>query len=109
MQASFFEWPKCMSDLDSQIGCHLITGADVTHPRGFTVTEPSVAAVVGSLDSNTARYAARIRLQGHRIKIIQAWVITCRPACVRVLSFDTLLLGEHAAPGSALRQFVVRM
>ena len=47
-------------------------GADVTHPRGFSVTEPSVAAVVGSLDSNTARYAARIRLQGHRIEIIQA-------------------------------------
>jgi len=44
----------------------------VTHPRGFSVTEPSVAAVVGSLDSNTARYAARIRLQGHRIEIIQA-------------------------------------
>ncbi len=51
----------------------------MTHPRGFSVTEPSVAAVVGSLDSNTARYAARIRLQGHRIEIIQAraFVLRC--------------------------------
>ena len=44
----------------------------MTHPRGFDVTEPSVAAVVGSLDANTARYAARVRLQGHRVEIIQA-------------------------------------
>ena len=44
----------------------------MTHPRGFSVTEPSVAAVVGSLDSNTAQYAARVRLQGHRVEIIQA-------------------------------------
>ena len=49
----------------------------MTHPRGFSVTEPSVAAVVGSLDSNTARYAARIRLQGHRIEIIQARAVAC--------------------------------
>ena len=36
------------------------------------MTEPSVAAVVASMDADTARYAARVRLQGHRIEIIQA-------------------------------------
>ena len=44
----------------------------MTHPRGFNVTEPSVAAGVASMDANTARYAARVRLQGHRVEIIQA-------------------------------------
>ncbi len=44
----------------------------MTHPRGFNVTEPSVAAVVASMDAHTARYAARVRLQGHRVEIIQA-------------------------------------
>ena len=44
----------------------------MTHPRGFNVTEPSVAAVVASVDKATAKYAARIRLQGHRVEIIQA-------------------------------------
>jgi len=61
-----------MADCVETKKAHLNAGADVTHPRGFNVTEPSVAAVVASMDGNTARYAARVRLQGHRVEIIQA-------------------------------------
>ena len=47
-------------------------GADVTHPMGFSETEPSIVAVVGSLDRFCLRYAAEVLLQGHRVEIIQA-------------------------------------
>ena len=46
---------------------------------GFSETEPSIAAVVGSLDRFCSRYAAEVLLQGHRVEIIQA-----RPHVVRV-------------------------
>jgi len=39
---------------------------------GFSETEPSIAAVVGSLDAYCARYAAEVLLQGHRVEILQA-------------------------------------
>ena len=39
---------------------------------GFSETEPSIAAVVGSLDRYCSRYAAEVLLQGHRVEIIQA-------------------------------------
>lgn len=39
---------------------------------GFSETEPSIAAVVGSLDRFCSRYAAEVLLQGHRVEIIQA-------------------------------------
>jgi Piwi domain len=49
---------------------HAAAGADVTHPMGFNETEPSIAAVVGSLDGTCSRFASRIRIQGHRVEII---------------------------------------
>ena len=74
----------------------LSPGADVTHPRGFNVSEPSVAAVVASMDGHTARYAARVRLQGHRVEIIQAW------ASMRVAA------GNHVSSSSQRRQTLCR-
>ena len=46
-------------------------GADVTHSRGFDSAEPSVAAVVGSLNRYATRYSCRIKIQGHRQEMIQ--------------------------------------
>ncbi len=45
-------------------------GADVTHPTGFLETEPSIAAVVASMDAATACYCSRTIIQGHRQEII---------------------------------------
>ena len=38
---------------------------------GFQASEPSVAAVTGSMDPNLATYAAEVQLQPHRLEIIQ--------------------------------------
>ena len=49
-------------------------GADVTHPLGFSdgaKAEPSVAALVGSLDRELGRFASRVWLQGHRVEMLQ--------------------------------------
>ena len=67
-------------------------GADVTHPMGFSETEPSIAAVVGSLDRFCSRYAAEVLLQGHRVEIIQARLRTLRPGF-------RLRMGKGAAAG----------
>ena len=45
---------------------------------GFSETEPSIAAVVGSLDRFCSRYVAEVLLQGHRVEIIQARLCTLR-------------------------------
>lgn len=39
---------------------------------GFSESEPSIAAVVGSMDRYLSRYAAEVQLQPHRLEIIQA-------------------------------------
>lgn len=56
---------------------------------GFSESEPSIAAVVGSLDAYCARYAAEVLLQGHRVEILQA-----RP---RVRVAGPMLLHGHRA------------
>jgi len=48
----------------------IIIGADVTHPGPGDLSRPSVATLVGSMDSKASRYAATIRLQGGRTEII---------------------------------------
>lgn len=49
----------------------MLIGADVTHPSpGGSESAPSVAGIVGSLDANCARYAARIQVQEHREEMI---------------------------------------
>lgn len=49
-------------------------GADVTHPLGFSHTEPSVGAIVGSLNKELSRFASRVWLQGHRVEMLQVLV-----------------------------------
>lgn len=39
---------------------------------GFGSQEPSIAAVVGSMDAAIAQYAAQVALQPHRLEVIQA-------------------------------------
>ena len=51
--------------------CCNIAGTGVTHPLGFDQSEPSIAAVVGSMDAKCSRYSAEVQLQGHRVEIIQ--------------------------------------
>jgi len=49
----------------------MLLGADVTHPPvGSGESVPSIAGIVGSLDANCGRYAARCQAQGHREEII---------------------------------------
>ena len=44
----------------------------MTHPLGFSHSEPSVAALVGSLDRDCGQFASHVWLQGHRIEMLQA-------------------------------------
>jgi len=49
----------------------IFLGADVTHPPAGDNKKPSIAAVVGSQDAHPSRYAATVRVQAHRVEIIQ--------------------------------------
>jgi len=49
----------------------IFLGADVTHPGIGDKTRPSIAAVVGSLDSHPIRYAVSVRAQKHRMEVIE--------------------------------------
>uniref|UniRef100_A0A1I8GV41 Protein argonaute-1 n=1 Tax=Macrostomum lignano TaxID=282301 RepID=A0A1I8GV41_9PLAT len=44
----------------------IFLGGDVTHPPAGDRTKPSIAAVVASMDAHPSRYAASVRVQGHR-------------------------------------------
>ncbi|KAF9935761.1 Eukaryotic translation initiation factor 2C [Modicella reniformis] len=48
----------------------ILMGADVNHPAAGDNVRPSIAAVVGSMDSKAARYAASIRIQAAGSEII---------------------------------------
>jgi len=54
----------------------IFLGADVTHPPAVSFfsgdnKKPSIAAVVGSQDAHPERYAASVRVQAHRVEIIE--------------------------------------
>lgn len=49
----------------------IFLGADVTHPPAGDNKKPSIAAVVGSQDAHPSRYSATVRVQAHRVEIIQ--------------------------------------
>ena len=49
----------------------IFLGADITHPPAGDHKKPSIAAVVGSQDAHPSRYAATVRVQAHRVEIIQ--------------------------------------
>lgn len=76
--------PVCMSPLCGtgalyEVAGSGIAGTGVTHPMGYCETEPSVAAVVGSMDAKCSRYSAEVQLQGHRIEIIQVVLLPSLP------------------------------
>ncbi|KAF9087913.1 eukaryotic translation initiation factor 2C, 2 [Mortierella sp. AD031] len=48
----------------------LVLGGDVSHPQPGDTTRPSIASLVGSMDSKAARYAATIRVQTARTETI---------------------------------------
>ena len=56
----------------------------MTHPLGFSHSEPSVAALVGSLDKECSQFASRVWLQGHRIEMLQVRLTCHHPACPRL-------------------------
>lgn len=49
----------------------IFLGADVTHPPAGDNKKPSIAAVVGSMDAHPSRYSATVRVQQHRLEVIQ--------------------------------------
>ena len=49
----------------------IFLGADVTHPPAGDNKKPSIAACVGSMDAHPSRYAATVRVQQHRLDMIQ--------------------------------------
>ena len=81
----------------------------MTHPLGFSHSEPSVAALVGSLDKECSQFASRVWLQGHRIEMLQVGASLYTPAACAGEG-DLERLGEDpsrdaACPGTGnLRQ-----
>ena len=51
----------------------------MTHPMGFSKTEPSVGAIVGSLNRELSRFASRVWLQGHRVEMLQVRCLCALP------------------------------
>ena len=49
----------------------IFLGANIAHPPAGDIRRPSIASVVGSQDSNASRYVATVRLQSHRVEIIE--------------------------------------
>ena len=49
----------------------IFLGVDIAHPPVGETTRPSIAAVVGSQDEHPSKYGASVRLQSHRVEIIQ--------------------------------------
>lgn len=49
----------------------IFLGADVTHPGLGDKSSPSIAAIVGSIDEIPSRYSACVRIQGHRVEVIE--------------------------------------
>ncbi|KAG0352789.1 eukaryotic translation initiation factor 2C, 2, partial [Gamsiella multidivaricata] len=48
----------------------IIFGGDVSHPQAGDTVRPSIASLVGSMDSYAARYAATVRVQSARTETI---------------------------------------
>lgn len=65
---------------------HPKTAGDAAYGGGHNKAEPSIAAVVGSLDKECARYATRVSPQGHRLEVIQVAAETLLCAALPHLS-----------------------
>jgi len=72
-----------MNLLGSAQICEL--GADVIHPAPGAVAKPSYTSVVGSVDSNAAKYVATISVQEGRQEMIADMKDMCK-VCNTMLS-----------------------
>ncbi|KAF9207103.1 eukaryotic translation initiation factor 2C, 2 [Haplosporangium sp. Z 27] len=86
----------------------ILIGGDVSHPQPGDTTRPSVAALVGSMDSKASRYAATIRIQTARtetiadlgdmiIELLKTFYQTCGDKPARILFYrDGVSEGQFA-------------
>jgi len=63
--------PQSVTVLTDPRNPTIVMGADVIHPAPGSDGRPSFAALVGNVDSNSAKYVATSRVQGSREEIIQ--------------------------------------
>lgn len=64
--------------IDDGVSRTIVIGADVTHPASHSTDgTPSIAAVVGSVDSKFGRYPGSMRLQLSKQEVC-SWVYCCR-------------------------------
>ncbi|KAF9359202.1 Eukaryotic translation initiation factor 2C [Mortierella sp. AD094] len=86
----------------------ILIGGDVSHPQPGDTTRPSIAALVGSMDSKASRYAATIRVQTARtetiadlgdmmIDLLRTFYQTCGDKPARILFYrDGVSEGQFA-------------
>ncbi|KAF9896641.1 argonaute 1, partial [Lobosporangium transversale] len=86
----------------------ILFGADVSHPRPGDTTRPSIASLVGSMDSKAARYAATVRVQtaktetiadlgGMVVELLRTFYQTCGQKPERILFYrDGVSEGQFA-------------
>ncbi|KAG0005891.1 Eukaryotic translation initiation factor 2C [Entomortierella chlamydospora] len=86
----------------------ILIGGDVSHPQPGDTTRPSIAALVGSMDSKASRYAATIRVQTARtetiadlgdmmIDLLRTFYQTCGEKPTRILFYrDGVSEGQFA-------------
>jgi eukaryotic translation initiation factor 2C len=71
----------------------IFLGADVTHPspQGFNKDQPSIAAVVGSIDNMMCKYACQVRCQKHK-QVLKMCILTAH-----AVTFGSCIttLGNH--------------
>jgi eukaryotic translation initiation factor 2C len=63
--------PQSVTVLTDPRNPTIVMGADVIHPAPGSDGRPSFTALVGNVDSDTAKYVATSRVQGSRVEIIQ--------------------------------------
>ncbi|KAK0184437.1 argonaute-like protein [Armillaria mellea] len=77
----------------------MIIGADVMHPPPGAIDRPSFTAAVGSIDSNTARYVAKMQVQKGRQEIIEGFESMCRGLIQDYCGYHTAIERKpHAKP-----------
>lgn len=77
--------PRSVSFLTDPAQPTLVLGADVVHPAPGSEGRPSFSAVVGNVDSDSAKYIATMQVQESRVEIIQdlqSMVTVCRIVCI---------------------------
>ncbi|KIJ70038.1 hypothetical protein HYDPIDRAFT_35479 [Hydnomerulius pinastri MD-312] len=63
--------PQSVSVLTDPRNPTIVMGADVIHPAPGSEGRPSFTALVGNVDSDTAKYVATSRVQASRVEIIE--------------------------------------